>query len=205
MSHVEPASTPKGRRTRARLLDSGRAVLEEKGYFDATVGEIASRGGVALGSFYHHFPNKDAVFLLLLENLVERLYDSTAGAWRSGDIRGSLRETTRRYLETYHDNRRLISALLQMSAAVPECAEVWWDLRTRTYARMQRYLEDDAALVDGSPVLFASALGGMVEQFAYHWYVEGTLLNRDLPTVDDGAELLSGIWYRSVYERQEAR
>lgn len=194
------AVTPKGRRTRGRLLESGRAVLEEKGYFDTTVGEIAAGSDVALGSFYHYFPNKDRLFLLLLEDLVERLYASTAGSWRKDDTPGSLVESTRRYLRTYYENRLLISALLEMSAAVPECAEVWWDLRSRVHDRMEQYLRGLPGLPRGSSRLYASALASMVEQFAFHWYVEGARLRREIPSADEAAEVLSTIWYRAIYE-----
>lgn len=196
-----PAMTPKGRRTRARLMEAGRAVLEENGYFDATVAEIASRSGVALGSFYHYFPNKDRLFLLLLEDLVKTLYSSTSGSWDKADARASLSESTRRYLRTYYDNRLLISSLLQMAAAVPECAEMWWELRTRTYARMETYLRLVFDEEDGDPALYTSALGTMVEEFAYHWYVEGTRLHREPPDVEVAAHVLSTIWFRTIYDK----
>jgi hypothetical protein len=92
-----------------------------------------------------------------------------------------------------------------MAAVVPACAESWWDLRTRVYARMQKYLEMDPQLVDGSTALYASALGAMVDQFAYHWYVEGTRLDRDPPTIDEAAEVLGTIWHRAIYERQNSQ
>jgi AcrR family transcriptional regulator len=195
-----PAATPKGRRTQARILEAGRAVLEEKGYFETTVGEIAARSGVALGSFYHYFPNKDRLFLLLLDELVERLYSSTSGSWSKGDTRGSLVESTRRYLTTYYENRLLISALQEMAGAVPECAEMWWNLRTRVHDRMEQYLRGLPGLPRGSSRYYASALASMVEEFAHHWYVEGTRLSRELPSVDEAAEVLSTIWYRAIYE-----
>lgn len=194
------AATPKGRRTRARLMEAGRAVLEERGYFETTVGEIATRCGVALGSFYHYFPNKDRMFLLMLEDLVEELYSSTGGSWRKGDTKGSLASSTRAYLQTYYENRLLISALLEMAAAVPQCAEMWWNLRTRVHERMDQYLRGIPGVPRGSSKLYASALASMVDQFAFHWYVEGARLSREIPSVDESAEVLSSIWYRAIYE-----
>jgi AcrR family transcriptional regulator len=194
------ALTPKGRRTRERLLKGGRVVLEERGYFDATVGEIASRSDIALGSFYRYFENKDDLFMVLLEELVETLYNSTTGSWQAGDTATALRESTRRYLETYYAERRLIAALLQMAAAVPNCAALWRELRTRTYSRMEKYLR--LALPDppGRSPLVASALGTMVEHCAYHWFVEGDRLGDPGPDIDEAAEALAWIWYRAVYQ-----
>jgi AcrR family transcriptional regulator len=192
--------TPKGRRTRERLLQGGRAVLEERGYFEATVGEIASRSDIALGSFYRYFDNKDELFMVLLEELVDMLYHSTSGSWRVGDTQTALRESTSRYLVTYHRERHLIAALLQMAAAVPECAARWWELRTRTYSRMETYLRLAVSDRTGRPALLASALGTMVEHCAYHWFVEGDRLGQSVPTIDEAADALAWIWHRAIYQ-----
>lgn len=201
---AEPTLTPKGRRTRQRLIEGGRAVLEERGYFDATVGEIASRSDIALGSFYRYFDNKDRLFLLLLEELVEKLYASTSGSWRSDDTQAALKETTRRYLESYYEERRLIAALLQMAGAVPECAALWWELRTRTHARMENYLSAVVPQPEGRAAMLASALGSMVEEFAHHWFVEAERLGRETPPLDEAADVLASIWYGAVYREMES-
>jgi AcrR family transcriptional regulator len=198
-----PALTPKGQRTRERLLKGGRAVLEERGYFDATVGEIAARSDIALGSFYRYFDNKDELFLELLEELVETLYSSTSGSWQQADTQSALRASTRRYLATYHGERRLIAALLQMAAAVPECAARWWDLRNRTHTRMERYLRLAVPEPAGRAELLAAALGSMVENCAYQWFVEGERLGQVGPTLDAAADALAWIWYRAIYEGKE--
>jgi AcrR family transcriptional regulator len=197
--------TPKGKRTRERLLQGGRGVLEERGYFEATVGEIASRSDIALGSFYRYFENKDDLFMLLLEELVETLYESTSGSWRAGDTQTALRESTRRYLVTYHRERHLIAALLQMAAAVPDCAALWWELRTRTYSRMETYLRLALPEPPGRSALLASALGTMVENCAYHWFVEGDRLGQSVPTIEEAADALAWIWQRAIYPEGDDR
>jgi AcrR family transcriptional regulator len=202
---AQPTYTAKGLRTRQRLLESGRAVLEERGYFEATVGDIAGRADVALGSFYRYFGNKDRLFLLLLEELVEKLYASTGGSWRGDDTQAALKATTRRYLESYYEERRLIAALLQMAAAVPECAALWWELRTRTHARMAEYLRLAVPQPEGRAPMLASALGSMVERFAHHWFVEAERLGRETPTLDEAADVLASIWYGAVYREMESK
>jgi AcrR family transcriptional regulator len=201
-SSARSAPTKKGQLTRARILDAGREILAERGYFGATVAEIAARSGLALGSTYRYFDNKDEIFLELLEELVEALYTSTTGSWIKGKERESLRESSRRYLATYYANRRLIGGLLEMSAAVPECAELWWKLREKTFGRKSLYLQRvnfDGAL---KPEYAAAALGTMVEQLAYHWYVESERRGAHVPSLDEAAETVSLIWYRAIYAGQ---
>lgn len=191
------APTPKGQRTRARILASARRNLEECGYFDATVTEITAGSEVALGTFYRYFNNKEDAFMVLLEHLVIELHDSASGSWKADDPLGGLEEATRRYLTAYRKNRQLVAALLQMSVAVPECAEKWAELRQMTYERMARHLPET---IDGHDAYLAiSSLADMVEQFAHRWYVATPVKGRRVPSIDRAAGTLALIWYRALY------
>ena len=200
----DEALTNKGRNTRARILASGRAVIEQHGYFDASVTEITKRSGVALGTFYRYFENKDVLFLELLEALVEDLYESVSGSWSKQDVMASLRTSSRRYLAAYYANRKLIAAMIQMAGAVPACAALWWSLRKRTYDRMERYIA--AAPTDDplDPGLTVVALGSMVEQFANYWYVEAERNGKPVPDVEQAADVVSRLWYRAIYANRPA-
>jgi TetR/AcrR family transcriptional regulator, transcriptional repressor for nem operon len=46
---------------REKLLDAAFAVIREKGYVASTVDELCARAGVAKGSFFHHFKDKEAL------------------------------------------------------------------------------------------------------------------------------------------------
>ena len=196
------AATPKGRRTRGRILASGRTVLEEKGYFAGSTSEVAARAGVALGTFYRYFNNKEQLFLEILAALVEEMRNAAGSAWGDDDDPlTSLRKASRRYLSSYRHNRRLIAAFDQMSAAVPECARLWLDLRAGIYEAMERHLRRTCPASAVDPALAASALGGMVEEFAHHWFVEAASQGRRIPSLDEAADTLAQIWNRAIYSR----
>lgn len=46
---------------RRKLLDASLALIREKGYALTTVDELCARAGVAKGSFFHHFKDKEAL------------------------------------------------------------------------------------------------------------------------------------------------
>ncbi|HSW42755.1 MAG TPA: helix-turn-helix domain-containing protein [Patescibacteria group bacterium] len=54
--------TPRGDRTRAKLIEATLAVVAEVGYAHASTRAIASAAGVSEGTIYRHFPDKAALF-----------------------------------------------------------------------------------------------------------------------------------------------
>jgi TetR/AcrR family transcriptional repressor of nem operon len=46
---------------RQKLLDASFALIREKGYASTTVDELCATAGVAKGSFFHHFKDKEAL------------------------------------------------------------------------------------------------------------------------------------------------
>lgn len=62
--------------TRRLVIDAARALFEERGFEDTATREIAERAGVATGTVFKHFPDKDAllagVLLVELDGVLER-------------------------------------------------------------------------------------------------------------------------------------
>ncbi|MEO7635182.1 MAG: helix-turn-helix domain-containing protein [Sphingomicrobium sp.] len=59
------------RRTRQLLLDAARDVFLRVGYQGAKLDDIAAEAGFTKGALYWHFPNKQALFLALIENSID--------------------------------------------------------------------------------------------------------------------------------------
>jgi AcrR family transcriptional regulator len=66
-------TTLRGQHTRAVLLQAAEEVFGRRGFSATGVGEITHRAGVATGTFYVHFHNKESVFLAVVEELGTRL------------------------------------------------------------------------------------------------------------------------------------
>src|SRR5256714_9828099 len=65
---------------RARILDAAVKVFAERGFFSATVAEIARAAGVADGTIYLYFKSKDDVLLSLFEEKMAELSAIAQGA-----------------------------------------------------------------------------------------------------------------------------
>ena len=77
------SEAPHGRaaQTRAALIAAARDVIERDGYHAARIADIADQAGAAIGSFYHHFSGKQAVFTAVLHDHLATLHN-TVGTGR---------------------------------------------------------------------------------------------------------------------------
>ena len=64
--------TPRGKRTREKLLRAAEIEFGEKGFHEATVSGITYRAGVALGTFYTYFESKEEIFQALVSYMSRR-------------------------------------------------------------------------------------------------------------------------------------
>jgi TetR/AcrR family fatty acid metabolism transcriptional regulator len=99
--------------TRDRILSAALEVFAGKGYHRAIVDDIVRASGTSKGAVYHHFPNKEAVFLALVDDFAERLATAVAAtiAARHGalaKVEGALTAA----LATFADNERLARLIL---------------------------------------------------------------------------------------------
>ncbi len=74
--------TREGNKERA-ILEAAIAVFADHGYHGARVSAIARRAGVATGSVYLYFPNKEAILLRIFDDL---------WSWLSHQLTEALRE-----------------------------------------------------------------------------------------------------------------
>ena len=59
----------KSERSRRLVLDSALGLFSHQGYRATSMREIADESGLSTGNLYHHFPDKEAIFKTLLDEL----------------------------------------------------------------------------------------------------------------------------------------
>ena len=145
------ASQNRSRRTREKLVAGLGKLLREKDFEAITMAELAKRSGVAVGTVYRRFENKDALIPVIFE-----IYLATLEA-QSAD--------TSKHLQLADDDT-LWSATLKLCQAAWAMLEREPQLiRTaHLYARLRPDLvgEDWNSIIEGSIAQF----GEMVEHFA---------------------------------------
>jgi AcrR family transcriptional regulator len=64
---------PRGRATREKLLDAAETLFTRHGYDGTSMGDVARAAGAGVGTLYHHFADKRALLLELIDRFGERL------------------------------------------------------------------------------------------------------------------------------------
>jgi len=60
-------------RTRQLILDKALALFARKGYHSTSISQIAKAAGMAKGALYHYFENKQALFMAIVEESLEKV------------------------------------------------------------------------------------------------------------------------------------
>ena len=160
---------------RRRILDAAVQVFAARGFYNARVSDIAREAGVADGTIYLYFKNKDDLLINLFEDRMELIIAAFSEA-----VAGT---------ETATDGlRRLVHLHLELVAQEPTLAEVLTvELRQsskfmREYKapKFAEYLQLWTALIergcatgelraDLDPAIVTLALFGALDEVSLHW------------------------------------
>ena len=166
----------RGQRTRAALLRAAREVFERDGFLDVKITDIAREAGVAVGSFYTYFDDKDQIFAAVLAEIEEQMLHPGVHLAHAGDDDpvATIEDSNRAYLAAYRDNAKLMKLLEQVATIDPGFRDLRRrrsDAFTRRNARAIRRLQAaghaDPAL---DPEIASLALSSMVSRVAYSVY-----------------------------------
>ncbi|GAA2133731.1 TetR/AcrR family transcriptional regulator [Actinomadura napierensis] len=202
-SRITPRSK-RGIRTRQALIAAAREVFERDGYLDARITDISKAAGVAAGSFYTYFNDKEEIFAALVEVVQEEMLHPHLRE-RTGvtDPRGLIDAANREYLQSYGRNARLMALFEQ----VAQIDEKFHELRVE---RGSAFAERNAQMIRSlqargeadpelDPLVTALSLSAMVGRMAYLYYVA----EMDF-SYDQLVTTLNRIWFNALGLRPSA-
>ncbi len=164
--------------TRQRILDAALNVFAQKGFHQAIVDDIVAASDTSKGAFYFHFPNKNGVFLALVDLLAHRLEDKVqrAIAHQQGSI-AKIDAALETVLEVFSRHRRLAKVLLIDIAGLGHSFnKKYLEVRSRFVNLIKAQL--DGAVQDGSlpamdTELTALMWMGAINEVVVHWLYTG--------------------------------
>ena len=166
------------RPTRERILDAALNIFSAKGFHDTKLDEIVAAGGISKGSIYFHFPNKEKLFIALVDqfaDLIERRAKEAIARETQGIRR--VQVALEAVLETFGKYRRPAKLLLVQAVGLGTVFErKRMEVNDRFALLIQIYL--DEAVSDGSiaPVdtaIVAHAWMGAIYSVVIQWVYTG--------------------------------
>jgi len=165
--------TKRSERTRAALMQEARTVFSRTGFHDAKIADIVEGANLAHGTFYTHFDSKEEIFLAVLGDVLEESFAVTGGVDTGGSTApiDRIDVASRRYLEFYASNARVLASIDQLATGDERFASLRRKTRRayidRTAAAIGRWQGQGLADQNVDAEQLAAALGAMAERMAY--------------------------------------
>lgn len=203
---VGSPTTRRGRRTRALLVEAAADVFSEKQFLATNVADIVQRAGTAHGTFYRYFESKEAIFREVAIDLQRRMrahgeaehaVDPPTFESRDDELLWRITRANRRYLAAYQEHADLFAVIEQVATFNDELLELRKEIRRgfveTARVSIERMQREGLIFDDVDARYAASALGSMVDRFAYVW-----LVLHEPFELDESARTLGLLWCRSL-------
>jgi AcrR family transcriptional regulator len=173
---------------RRAILEAAQEVFTEMGYGAASIRDVVRRSGLAAGTFYNYFPDKQSVFRAVLDEhtteLRGRLRESRA---RARDAETIVREGFATYFSFIVEDRPLFEMLRRNAGTVREL----FDTPALELGILE--LREDLAARDELPAsldldALAAAMGGVAFELGIR------LTEQDAPDVERAARFASELF-----------
>jgi AcrR family transcriptional regulator len=164
------AKTARGQRTRDALLGAAEDLFGVKGYEETGIVDLTRRAGVALGTFYVHFPDKKALFVELVDSLGTRLRHHLAERVSGAATR---LEMERRGLEAFLDfvtqHRHLYRIVRQADFVDQACFRRYYRRMAEGYAAGLAAAIKRGEIRRGDPEVLCYCLMGIADFLGMRW------------------------------------
>lgn len=184
--NVHSVEIPSARRERekqerrAAILAAAERVIIDRGFAAASIDGIARAAGLAAGTVYLYFPNKEALFQDLLSSKVSLLNTAVAGETETARPFGeALKAVVLAMLRHFEEHRGFFEIFvrerLELSRGAAETGGVSTEIEAGTahIAQWLRKAQRAGVVGAGDPRMLAVALRGLVFQFTRDWLRSG--------------------------------
>jgi AcrR family transcriptional regulator len=187
-------------RSRERLKQAARELLNEHGFSKLRVQDVTERAGVATGLFYRYFHDLREIaeelsrdfFADLLTDVDPRDADEHRYDW----IYGVLSSAVRRFAE----NPGILACLFGLAGDYAEFDQIWKQNAHRWNLRVAEYLRRETGCDAGQARRMGFMLGAMTEGVIYQALIRQTDdLVESGGKPEDVADKLAVMWYRAIF------
>jgi len=183
--------------TRDRILTVAARVFGRCGYWGAATDEIARQANVAKGTLYLHFASKEALFLAVVEKVLDDLSARMMEDLGHLSLRERIRRRVTVYLSFFDEHATCFHAVTQGHTGLTKrFAEIFWKKFMEKCGRIEDEVRKEIAAgrlrpIDPSGLLFL--IVGMMHGAIHQWFLAGRNYR-----LADRADEIAEIVYRGI-------
>ena len=183
--------TPRGERTRRKLLEAAEQVFADLGYHDASIVKITEAAGVGQGTFYLYFTSKQAVFDEVVLDLNARVRHAMTEASAGGRTRAE-RELLGfgAFFRFTAEHPALYRIVRQAEFVSPETLQLHYERLTEGYVQGLQAAMDAGEVEPGDPEVLAWSLMGIGELVGMRWILWNGSTEMPEPVFDELARII---------------
>ncbi|MCX6019358.1 MAG: TetR/AcrR family transcriptional regulator [Chloroflexi bacterium] len=164
--------------TRERILDAALEVFADKGFHAARMDEIVDQSKTSKGAIYFHFPNKERLFLALVDQFADLLERRVLDAIRPQNAgMDRVRVAVETCLDTFSKYRRPAKVLLVQAVGLGAAFEEKRSaINDRFASLIAIYLDEAVRLGEIAPVdveVISLAWMGAIYALVIRWVTTG--------------------------------
>lgn len=194
------ALNARGLRSRERLKQAARDVLNERGYRNIRIQDVTERAGVASGLVYHYFRDLREMVAEVCSDFFDELVEDTESLESLDDPYDWIFRNHCNVVERFSRNPGILACLFGLAGDYDEFDRIWkenahvWNLQVAEFLKRTANIRDDDAR------RMAFVLGAMTEGVIYQALIRRT---EDLMAFagepPDIAEAIAVMWYRAIF------
>ena len=183
--------TPRGERTRRKLLEAAEQVFADLGYHDASIVKITEAAGDGQGTFYLYFTSKQAVFDEVVLDLNARVRHAMTEASAGGRTRAE-RELLGfgAFFRFTAEHPALYRIVRQAEFVSPETLQLHYERLTEGYVQGLQAAMDAGEVEPGDPEVLAWSLMGIGELVGMRWILWNGSTEMPEPVFDELARII---------------
>lgn len=164
--------------TRERILDAALNIFSRKGYHDTRLDEIVAESHTSKGSIYFHFPNKERLFIALVDQFADLLERRVVEAIQQQPVGlGRVQVALETCLETFGKYRRPAKILLVQAVGLGSTFEQKrLEVNDRFARLIETYLQEAIEVGEATPVdteVVSYAWMGAIYNVVIRWVYTG--------------------------------
>ncbi|TXC89345.1 TetR/AcrR family transcriptional regulator [Metabacillus litoralis] len=130
--------------TRKKLLEAGKEAFLENGFQKATIAQIIKKANTGYGTAYVYFKNKDDLFMILMEDLMNQFYEVAEIPFKpqsKDEAFDLIKKQVRLFLSLAVKEKNMMIIVKEAIGISPEIDQAWYKIRERFIDRISIDIE----------------------------------------------------------------